>query len=152
MGEPASDRRPAARAVTGLVLLGVLALGVALSAPLLRTLREPPPRPDVYREPETGQLLWSPEGSRPPRAAAPEGWEGLLLGTALVLTATRREDLEALPGAGPRTAAAILDTRSRLGGFSSVDELRRVPGVGPKTMERLRPLLRVAPPASTPQR
>jgi len=83
---------------------------------------------------------------------APDGWEGLLLGTPLDLNAADREDLEALPGVGPKTAAAILDTRSRLGGFSSVDELRRVPGVGPKTLERLRPLLRVGPPPSTPQR
>ncbi len=146
MGEPAPDRRPAARAVAGLVLLAGLALGLSFCVPWLRSCREPP-RPQVYRHPETGQLLWSPEGSRPPRAAAPGGWEGLLLGTPLDLNAARGEDLEALPGVGPKTAAAILDTRSRLGAFSSVDELRRVPGVGPKTLERLRPLLRVGPPA-----
>ncbi len=151
MGAPASHRRPAARAVAGLLLLAGLGLALALSIPWLRSCREPP-RPQVYREPETGQLLWSPAGAPPPRAASPDGWEGLLLSTPLDLNAAVREDLEALPGVGPKTAAAILDTRSRLGGFSSVDELRRVPGVGPKTMERLRPLLRVEPPASTPQR
>ncbi len=151
MGGPSSEPRRAARAAAGLVLLAGLALGLTFSVPWLRRSLEPP-RPRVYRQPETGQLLWAPEGSPPSRAAAPDGWEGLLLGTPLDLNAAEREDLEALPGVGPKTAAAILDTRSRLGGFSSVDELVRVPGVGPKTLERLRPLLRVDPPASSPSR
>src|SRR5205807_1647642 len=34
------------------------------------------------------------------------------------------------------------------GGFSSVDELRKVPGVGPATMEKLRPFVTVRAPAA----
>ena len=49
------------------------------------------------------------------------------------------EDLENLPGIGPVLAQWIIEARP----FSSVDDLRRVTGIGPATVERLRPLVRV---------
>lgn len=51
--------------------------------------------------------------------------------------------LDALPGVGPVTAQAILDWRSAHGRFASVDQLREVDGIGPKTYERLRTLVQV---------
>lgn len=53
-------------------------------------------------------------------------------------TATATE-LEALPGIGPSKAAAIIANRP----FSTVDDLERVPGVGARTLEQLRPLVTV---------
>ncbi len=52
------------------------------------------------------------------------------------------EDLKRLPGIGEVLAQRILATR-RQSPFRSVDELRRVSGIGPKTMERLRPYVTV---------
>jgi competence protein ComEA len=46
--------------------------------------------------------------------------------------------LESLPGIGPATAAAIVDDRAKNGRFSTVDDLDRVSGIGPATIERLR--------------
>jgi competence protein ComEA len=57
-------------------------------------------------------------------------------------TATAAE-LEALPGVGPSTAAAIVDDRTRNGPFASVDDLDRVPGIGPAKLEALRELVTV---------
>ncbi|QDU19686.1 ComEA family DNA-binding protein [Urbifossiella limnaea] len=57
-------------------------------------------------------------------------------------------ELELLPGVGPRLAAAIDAHRRDRGGFRSVDDLRSVPGVGPVMIDRLRPLVRVEPPAA----
>jgi competence protein ComEA len=51
--------------------------------------------------------------------------------------------LEALPGIGPSLAAAIVEDRDRFGPFASVDDMDRVSGIGPATIERLRPLARV---------
>jgi competence protein ComEA len=51
------------------------------------------------------------------------------------------EQLDALPGIGPTTAAAILAYRQEHGGFGSVDELDQVPGIGPATLEALRELV-----------
>lgn len=45
------------------------------------------------------------------------------------------EELERLPRIGPALAARIVARRP----FASVDDLRRVPGIGARTLERLRP-------------
>ena len=54
-----------------------------------------------------------------------------------VNTATE-EELTTLPGIGPALAAAIVEARQRTGPFRRVDDLRRVPGIGARTVERLR--------------
>ena len=51
-------------------------------------------------------------------------------------------ELDALPGIGPVLAARIVEHRRLHGAFHSVDELRAVRGVGPRLLERLRPLVR----------
>ncbi|MDY0892981.1 ComEA family DNA-binding protein [Frigoribacterium sp. CFBP9030] len=51
--------------------------------------------------------------------------------------------LQTLPGVGPATAAAILDWREQNGAFRSVDDLLGVPGIGEKTLEKLRPQVTV---------
>jgi competence protein ComEA len=48
------------------------------------------------------------------------------------------EDLDAIEGIGPVTAAAILEFRDERGGVASVDELDEISGIGPTTMEALR--------------
>lgn len=55
------------------------------------------------------------------------------------------DELERLPGIGPGLAARIVDSRMRRGTFDSVDELRRVRGIGDTTLARLRPLLAIGP-------
>ena len=57
-------------------------------------------------------------------------------------TATSSE-LEALPGIGPTFAAAIIRERERRGGFTSVDQLRDVRGIGEKRFSDLKPLVTV---------
>lgn len=52
------------------------------------------------------------------------------------------EALQALPGIGPALARRIVEERGR-GRFKSVEELARVRGIGPATVERLRPLVSV---------
>jgi len=54
--------------------------------------------------------------------------------------------LQQLPGVGPKMAAHIIETRDRKA-FQSVDDLRRVPGIGAKTLENLRPYVMVEPSA-----
>jgi len=50
-------------------------------------------------------------------------------------------ELEALPGIGPKLAAAIVDDRAKNGPFASVEDLGRVPGIGDATVEHLRDLV-----------
>ncbi|MFL6207194.1 MAG: helix-hairpin-helix domain-containing protein [Acidimicrobiales bacterium] len=53
------------------------------------------------------------------------------------------EALDALPGVGPATAAAIIEHRGKVGAFTSVDELLDVPGIGEAKLEALRDLVTV---------
>lgn len=53
------------------------------------------------------------------------------------------EELERLPGIGPRTAQAIVDYRLKHGPFRHLEDLLAVPGIGPATLERIRPLVTV---------
>jgi competence protein ComEA len=64
-----------------------------------------------------------------------------LSGMIDVNTATAAE-LRKLPGIGPKLSQAILDERGRAP-FKSVDDLRRVHGIGAKTLDRLRPYVTV---------
>jgi competence protein ComEA len=47
--------------------------------------------------------------------------------------------LETLPGVGPVTATAILEWRAEHGGFTSVDELLEVSGIGDATLAEIAP-------------
>jgi competence protein ComEA len=49
------------------------------------------------------------------------------------------EELDELPQVGPSTAEAIITHRETNGPFRSVDELEAVKGIGPKTIEEIRP-------------
>jgi competence ComEA-like helix-hairpin-helix protein len=52
-------------------------------------------------------------------------------------------ELESLPGIGPALAQRIVEHRARIGRFGRVEDLLEVSGIGPATLERLRPLVRV---------
>lgn len=63
-------------------------------------------------------------------------------GTSLVnLNTADQAALETLPGVGPVTAAAILAWRTDNGGFTAVDELLEVDGIGEATLADLAPLV-----------
>jgi len=72
---------------------------------------------------------------------------------ALLLAAGRRidvnraaaEDLEAVPGIGPKLAARIVEIRDTKGPFATVGDLRIVPGVGRKKLAQLAPFLAANP-------
>lgn len=68
-------------------------------------------------------------------AAGPEG-APVSLGTATV------EQLDTLPGVGPVLAQHIIDYRTRHGGFSSVDQLREVNGIGERRFADIEPRVR----------
>jgi competence protein ComEA len=63
--------------------------------------------------------------------------------TPLDLNSATETQLEALPGIGPSLAQAIVAEREREGGFHTVDDLRRVRGIGDVRFAQLRPLVTV---------
>ncbi len=52
-------------------------------------------------------------------------------------------ELVRVPGIGPVMAGRILAYRRESGRFRSVDDLIRVRGIGPRTLEKIRPYLRI---------
>jgi competence protein ComEA len=77
-------------------------------------------------------------GSAPPAGAASEADAGPIdLNTATV------EQLDTLDGIGPITAHKIVEARETKGGFTSVEELGEIPGIGEKRLAALRERVRV---------
>jgi competence protein ComEA len=81
-----------------------------------------------------------------PDAGPPPSEEALrlLAGEPMDLNAATAADLTLLSGVGPTLAARIVEERTRAGAFRRVEDLRAVRGIGPRTLDRLRPQLRVA--------
>lgn len=66
-------------------------------------------------------------------------------GSPVDLNRATLPDLEKLPGVGPVLAARIIAYRDSVGGFRTIDELIGVSGIGPRVLDRIRPLVRVGP-------
>lgn len=64
---------------------------------------------------------------------------------AVDLNAADKAELLQIPGVGPTLADAILTHREAAGRFDRVDDLSGVRGIGPKTLDKLRPWVRVSP-------
>lgn len=67
------------------------------------------------------------------------GEPALSTDTRVDLNSATADQLDSLPGVGPVTAQRILDHRAKIGRFTSVDQLLDVPGIGERTLEKIRP-------------
>ena len=65
--------------------------------------------------------------------------------SAIDLNRATAEELQQLPGVGPAMSERILQYRKENRGFTSVDDLDNVRGIGPKTLEKIRPFVIVKP-------
>lgn len=84
----------------------------------------------------------APERERP-RLQTSESAEPAPAAAKINLNTATATELEVLPGIGPALAARIVEYRTTSGPFRSVDELDEVKGIGPRILERLRPLIAV---------
>ena len=66
---------------------------------------------------------------------------------ALNLNTATKDELVALPGIGPAKAQAIVDYRNQHGPFKSVDEIRKVKGIGEKLFLQIKPEIAIGAPA-----
>lgn len=62
---------------------------------------------------------------------------GMAMAAVNINTATR-EELVTLKGIGEQRAQDIIDYRTKNGPFKSVDDLEKVPGIGPGIMKQIR--------------
>lgn len=76
----------------------------------------------------------------PPESPSKRSAKGLPARPIGINSATAAQ-LETLPRVGPKMAERILAYRDSRGGFSRIEELRNVRGIGEKTFEQLRPFV-----------
>jgi competence protein ComEA len=68
----------------------------------------------------------------------------------VILNLAKLEDLRKIPGIGPKRAEAILALRTKLKRFKRGSDLLRVRGIGPKSLTRMQSHFVVDPPAGSP--
>lgn len=156
-GGPSPRPSPhSARWVAALLISGVGLAGVGYS---LATKPTPVPQPVVFVPQQVEPRAGTPVGDAPvpaakvgeptvaPTTAEPENppVPKLEAGMTLDINTASAEQLQLLPGIGPSRAAAIVEDRVSRGRFRTVEDLARVSGIGPVTVEGVRPYVRIAP-------
>jgi competence protein ComEA len=126
-------------ALNGADLIGLnMARRVADGEQIIVGIASPPGEPTVMGSSiSSGPTTAASSGAPSTSGSAPAPTGLVDLNTATV------EQLDALPGIGPVTAAAIVAWRDTNGRFTSVDQLGDVDGIGPARLEKLRHLVRV---------
>ncbi len=81
----------------------------------------------------------------PVEAQTPRANEPASAAAKVDLNTATGEELESLPGVGPRTAELIIQYREQHDGFEKIEELMNVRGIGETTFLRLRSLITVTP-------
>ena len=89
-----------------------------------------------------GQRIYLPKPGEPAPAATSASGGATPAGPLDLNTATAAQ-LDALPGVGPTTAAAIVSYREKHGPYRSIDGLLEIKGLGQSKVDALRELVRV---------
>ena len=97
-------------------------------------------REHARQRPQREQRAASNEPTRKPANTASERATAAKL---INVNTAGRAELELLPRIGPTLAQRIIEEREANGQFRSADDLQRVRGIGEKTVENLRALIRV---------
>lgn len=88
-------------------------------------------------EPKTHAKAHKKRGGHPHSAKKPDHPPITNLNTA------KLEQLQLLPGIGPKMAERVLEYRKANGGFKNVEQVMDVKGIGPKKFEKMKSFLRV---------
>ncbi len=115
-----------------LLLCGILIVGI-----VIRYLdsKDPDRIPDF--EVRKNAVEVPPEKEKPEVSQAQE---------LIDINSATAKEFERLPGIGPQIAGRIVAYREKNGAFKRVDDITKVRGIGPKTLERLRSHLTMSTP------
>ena len=88
--------------------------------------------------PRRGESVDSVQGSSPSSSTSTES-----TGAMVNVNTADESLLDTIPEVGPATAQAIIEYRTQIGSFTSVEQLIEVTGIGPATLEAMRPFVTV---------
>jgi competence ComEA-like helix-hairpin-helix protein len=145
-------------AVVGLCAAGVLRTEAEAAVPSIDAMARPCARRVQIFDGVASILACDPAGAdscdgfaeadgdrRTPNGATRMAGPALrLLGLKVDVNRASMEDLEALPGVGPKMAERLMEVRAARP-FRSVDDLREVAGIGPKRFAQLEGVVTVDP-------
>jgi competence protein ComEA len=129
------------------------AMGTAAADPLLvpSAVAAVSPAPPAAAEPAAAAIVAAPPAAPSPTPTAPSGHGQATPDDPVFLNTANVDDLRRLPGVGEKRASAIMGLRTRMGGrFHAIEDLLKVKGIGRATLRRLRPLVRLDPPPTSP--
>ncbi|HUV87074.1 MAG TPA: helix-hairpin-helix domain-containing protein [bacterium] len=115
----------------------VAALAVGAAVKVLRGERAPPPPKPLEAEFDLAEVKPPLEAAALAEAAAPE---------KINVNAADAAALCALPGIGPAYAARVVAYRESHGPFEKPEDLAKVKGIGPATVEKIAPYITCAAP------
>jgi competence protein ComEA len=99
---------------------------------------------------QDGSQLWIPSNLEP--HVEVDSNEVVIPGTTRLasielvnINTANQPEIESLPGIGPVLAAEIIAYRETEGAFSTIEDLQKVPGIGPATFEKIQDLITVIP-------
>lgn len=150
----------------GLALLGLAGVGAVSMVAGLDGARANPPTPSAANSGMTGFPLASAANASQATSTIPPGGKESAPGSVspaptpapdactagrtpdgkVILNLATVTDLRTLPNIGQKRAEAILTLREKLKRFHRVQELRRVRGIGAKTLQKLSPKILIDPP------
>lgn len=142
--------RPGSGSFVEMRLAGTLVLAIALAVFALDSFRDAPVDSCDGLRTEIADELGTSHATCVLRPTSPRALAGvgrILAGGRLDLNAASQRLLETLPGIGPAKARAIAAARDAQP-FQRVADLERIPGIGPKTVARLRPWLEIVTPGA----
>lgn len=96
----------------------------------------------VHRYYPTEEIVAEIQAPKPKKTTTKKTVKPKLEFESIDINTAELADWEKLPRIGPKTAQAILDKRVELGGFSSIEDLLKVKGIGKKTLENIKPYLK----------
>lgn len=76
-----------------------------------------------------------------PKTSLPTAKSGKKFNGAMNINRATKSEFDSLVGIGPVIAARIVSYRNQNGPFMALEDLIKVPGIGPKTLEKMRPRL-----------
>lgn len=111
-------------------------------SPKVEPAPQTPVAPSVAPQTPPSVTPSTPAKPQSPKPTSPKPQTPAIAGGTINLNTATSSELELLPQIGPALAARIIDYRTTHGPFRQLADLDKVKGIGPKTLDKLKGLVR----------